>query len=172
MQFKCFVKKNVLIYLLSQHHDCLSPVKVREKDISYSDIGLILLECSHCNTSRNQSRHAPSQWETSLQCNDVSHWLGAYLNWSLHQKCWSTTHIVEWFQTYLRIWLCKDRYFHWIWSSRDAGDVVTMASRCVCNGTLRFVIFITNLVRMGSVYIPSSCFSFLYFIIENKKRVT
>ena len=26
----------------------------------------------------------PSQWETSLHCNDISHWLGAYLDWSLH----------------------------------------------------------------------------------------
>ena len=25
----------------------------------------------------------PSQWEMSLQCNDISHWLGAYLYWSL-----------------------------------------------------------------------------------------
>ena len=33
--------------------------------------------------TRDQSRYAPSQWETSLQCNDVSHWLGAYLDWSL-----------------------------------------------------------------------------------------
>ena len=32
---------------------------------------------------RDQSRYAPSQWETSLQCNDVSHWLGAFLDWSL-----------------------------------------------------------------------------------------
>ena len=31
----------------------------------------------------DQSRYAPSQWETSLHCNDVSHWLGTYLNWSL-----------------------------------------------------------------------------------------
>ena len=28
---------------------------------------------------RDQFRYAPSQWETSLQCNNVSHWLGAYL---------------------------------------------------------------------------------------------
>ena len=29
--------------------------------------------------------HVPSQWETTLQCNVVSHWLGAYTksNWSL-----------------------------------------------------------------------------------------
>ena len=27
--------------------------------------------------------YAPSQWETTLQCNVVSHWLGAYTKWSL-----------------------------------------------------------------------------------------
>ena len=32
---------------------------------------------------RDQSRYAPSQWEMLLQCNDVSHWLGPYLDWSL-----------------------------------------------------------------------------------------
>ena len=32
---------------------------------------------------RDQSRYVPSQWETSLQCNDVSYWLGANLDWSL-----------------------------------------------------------------------------------------
>ena len=32
---------------------------------------------------RDRSRYVPSQWETSLQCNNVSHWLGTYLDWSL-----------------------------------------------------------------------------------------
>ena len=27
--------------------------------------------------------HAPSQWETTLNCNAISHWLGAYTKWSL-----------------------------------------------------------------------------------------
>ena len=36
--------------------------------------------------SRDQSRYVPSQWETSLQCNDLSHWLGAYLESSLIHK--------------------------------------------------------------------------------------
>ena len=27
--------------------------------------------------------YAPIQWETTLQCNVVSHWLGAYTKWSL-----------------------------------------------------------------------------------------
>ena len=34
-------------------------------------------------TAQDQSRYAPSQWEMSLQCNDISHWLSAYLDWSL-----------------------------------------------------------------------------------------
>ena len=34
----------------------------------------------HC---RDQSWYAPSQWEMSLHCNDVSHWLGSHLDWSL-----------------------------------------------------------------------------------------
>ena len=33
---------------------------------------------------KDQSRYAPCQWATSLHCNDVSHWLGAYLDWTLH----------------------------------------------------------------------------------------
>ena len=36
---------------------------------------------------RDQSRYVPSQWETSLQCNDISHWLGEHLDWSL-RLCW------------------------------------------------------------------------------------
>ena len=33
---------------------------------------------------RAYSRFAPSQWETALLCNDVSHWLGANLESALH----------------------------------------------------------------------------------------
>ena len=33
------------------------------------------------------SRFAPSQWETALLCNDVSHWLGASLESALIQDC-------------------------------------------------------------------------------------
>ena len=32
---------------------------------------------------RDQSRYVTSQWETSLHCNDVSHWPDIYLGWSL-----------------------------------------------------------------------------------------
>ena len=42
------------------------------------------LSSMYTYTYRDQSRYARSQWEASLQCNNVSHWLGAYLDWSLH----------------------------------------------------------------------------------------
>ena len=34
---------------------------------------------SFCHTTRDDFRFAPSQWDTSLQSNAVSHWLGANL---------------------------------------------------------------------------------------------
>ena len=33
---------------------------------------------------RDYFAYAPSQWETTLHCNVVSHWLGAYTKWSLN----------------------------------------------------------------------------------------
>ena len=33
---------------------------------------------------RHHFVYAPSQWETTWQCNVVSHWLGTYTKWSLH----------------------------------------------------------------------------------------
>ena len=45
--------------------------------------------------SSYQFRCAPSQWETSLHCNDVSHWLGAYLDWSLVSR-FGVSCLVRW----------------------------------------------------------------------------
>ena len=48
--------------------------------ISYSVQGL----CSVLGALTKRSfLYAPSQWETMLQCNIVSHWLGAFTKWSL-----------------------------------------------------------------------------------------
>ena len=33
---------------------------------------------------RDHFVYAPSQWEATLQCNVVSHWLDAFIKWSLH----------------------------------------------------------------------------------------
>ena len=35
------------------------------------------------NQFKDHFVYAPSQWETMLQCNVASHWLGAYTKWSL-----------------------------------------------------------------------------------------
>ena len=45
-------------------------------------IGL-LGKCSYTSLNRADSRFAPSQWETALLCNDVSHWLGVSLEYAV-----------------------------------------------------------------------------------------
>ena len=40
---------------------------------------------------RADSRFAPSQWETALLCNHISHWLGASLESALHRNSKSIT---------------------------------------------------------------------------------
>ena len=42
---------------------------------------------------RDHSVYGPSQWQTALQCNAVSHWLGPYTEWSLHLS-WSVMVLV------------------------------------------------------------------------------
>ena len=37
---------------------------------------------------RDHFVYAPSQWETTLQCNVASHWLDAHTKWSLHVSEW------------------------------------------------------------------------------------
>ena len=41
--------------------------------------------------SRDDFVHAPGQWETTLHCTVVSHWLGAHTKWSLGQS-WSVVY--------------------------------------------------------------------------------
>ena len=57
--------------------------------------GFVDLPTNH----RDQSRYALSQWEMSLQCNDISHWLSAYLDWSLYQSEDKLTRNIETNQT-------------------------------------------------------------------------
>ena len=79
------------------------------------------------NQVRNNFVYAPSQWETTLPCNVVSHWLGAFTIWSLpssvmHMKSlglnslaperYSCTCKFVKFQTYI-----KERYLsHFKWN--------------------------------------------------------
>ena len=49
----------------------------------------VLLNLNATQSHRADSRFSPSQWETALLCNDVSHWLGANLESAmiLHNAC-------------------------------------------------------------------------------------
>ena len=44
---------------------------------------IISSKCYPYYSARDQFLHGPSQWKTVLQCNILSHWLGAYTKWSL-----------------------------------------------------------------------------------------
>ena len=57
-------------------------------------------ETTRLLTSRAHSRLAPRQWETSLQCNAVSHWLGANLELALDLPI-SLTHITLYIYIYI-----------------------------------------------------------------------
>ena len=46
-------------------------------------MGLLSITMKYIIILRADSRFAPSQWETALLCNDVSHWLGASLESAL-----------------------------------------------------------------------------------------
>ena len=47
------------------------------------------LNCLSFPGTRDHSVHALSQWETTLHCNVVSHWLGSYTKWSLWTRKFS-----------------------------------------------------------------------------------
>ena len=72
-----FSPKYSQLILQEKYMGCLLSVRTK--------IFVIPLQMSLCMQycSRDQSRSVPSQWETLLHCNDVSHWLGAYIDWSL-----------------------------------------------------------------------------------------
>ena len=67
--------------------------------VSITNASVLVLEYGLVNTSHSikaDSRFASSQWEAALLCNDVSHWLGAYLESAL---CilyrWLSTHLIS-----------------------------------------------------------------------------
>ena len=64
------------LVLHSQYHGCWWPGNVRSQGICRNDIDSALLKYSKLKpegVNRADSRFAPSQWEMTLLCNDVSH---------------------------------------------------------------------------------------------------
>ena len=63
------------------------------------------------NINGADSRFAPSQWETALLCNNVSHWLGANLESALHQWYISGTSLGNQLEMQTLKWTAK--LTHW-----------------------------------------------------------
>ena len=49
---------------------------------------LVLYMIDWAENCRDHFLYAPSQWETRLQCNVISHWLGTYITWTLYRNLW------------------------------------------------------------------------------------
>ena len=95
--FLCFRKMNCICLLLYRHwfrlYNILWFCYIRIWQfihkysttvcIDFARYQMLGIECFHVLFYRSDSRFAPSQWETSLQSNTVSHWLGANLESAL-----------------------------------------------------------------------------------------
>ena len=77
-----------VIYLASFFNTLLLTSWTQTKWITFSNTILpVMVLCGYPNQLRADCRLVPSQWETSLQSNAVSHWLGANLE-SVLQLPW------------------------------------------------------------------------------------
>ena len=99
---------------------------------------------------RGESRLAPSQWETSLQSNAVSHWLGANLDsalekWKRPQACLSRSFLV---------WICPSRKENmtWKWFSHHCPYVI---GSHIPTGTRRNNDVIITSKRRGDIVLTS-----------------
>ena len=63
---------------LRRHDDETSMWMMMEYNGS-SVITFRVFPCNHADATRADSRFVPSQWETALICNDISHWLGTHI---------------------------------------------------------------------------------------------
>ena len=83
-------------------------------------------------------QYAPSQWEPTLQCNAVSHWLGACTKWSLHihRVCGiyvTSPPMYHWLYNYIvQSWLYILYYYHtvssligWAHTQNDSFSCIT-----------------------------------------------
>ena len=69
---------------------CLSCISMGQELMTEPADALVPTVSGHQQTTctfRADSRFAPSQWETVLLCNNVSHWLGASLESALWLQC-------------------------------------------------------------------------------------
>ena len=111
-----------------------------------------ILRAYPCTSPSDQSRYVPSQWEMSLQNNDISHWLCSYLAWSLFL---GSSRISRWQRVntdfyHLTAWdLNKygrhlaDSIFNQIFLNENDCDFIQICLKCfpmysVCNKSVLF----------------------------------
>ena len=71
-------------------------------------------KAKHMCISNDHFVYGSSQWETTLQCNVVSHWLGAYTKWSL-----------LFYGIYCNVYM-KARTLQWILTLRNPFDLASV----------------------------------------------
>ena len=67
---------------------------------------------------RDNFVYAPGQWETTLHCNAVSHWLGSYTKWSMNDEnklsAIFNDYTVYFIKKVLAIWFCiSPTWYRW-----------------------------------------------------------
>ena len=112
-------------------------------------------------TNRNKSGYGLSKWETTLQCNVVSHWLSPYpkcflhgpLNWLVVVNWWpmrlakKSTHASRYYPSVWLVWwlLCTVRAIMWKGSSQGSMTIYAIPSHqkltsCTCSiYSIRFI---------------------------------
>ena len=84
--------------------------------------------CKSLRKGRAGSRFAPSQWETALLCNDVSHWLGASLESALKGiggERWGQV-VRSSSGRFRQLWTRCSVALYSLWVCRRTGDVHVM----------------------------------------------
>ena len=104
--------------------------------------------------SRADSRFAPSQWETALLCNDVSHWLGANLKSALFSPVQRQANIGS--NAYLLLTLSNK--LHWNFTKNT-----TFAFKCTWKYCLQgFKDFVEMSAKVSDIRLKCCLQSFRY----------
>ena len=83
LQASAWINIRVFIWHWSSQNKYIHPLLYTCRPWVTSLLDIHMHRLRYCN--RADSRFAPSQWETALLCNGVSHWLGASLESALLQ---------------------------------------------------------------------------------------
>ena len=114
---------------LEQYHCCWCLGSLRRQGISHYGIVCVKQVCPCLPwrkfSYRDHFVNVPSQWETTLQCNVVSHWLGAFTKCSLElpvpSQCWEMIERANIFYASWNIFSTKRAKLRCQWSMSQLG---------------------------------------------------